>query len=59
MAVPKPLIDDRSFIRSKPHRGAAFRFDCPRVPEEDFARIATAMGRDFTADFVPDGNGST
>jgi EVE domain len=55
----KPLIDDLSFIRSKPHWGAALRFGFLRVPEADFARIATAMGRDFTADFASDGNGST
>ena len=47
----KPLIDDLSFIRSKPHWGAAFRFGFLRVPESDFARIAAAMGRDFGADF--------
>jgi len=47
----KPLIDDLSFIRSKTHWGAAFRFGFLRVPEADFARIAAAMGRDFGADF--------
>jgi len=47
----KPLIDDLSFIRSKSHWGAAFRFGFLRVPEADFARIAAAMGRDFSADF--------
>jgi hypothetical protein len=55
----KPLIDDLTFIRSKQHWGAAFRFGFLRVPEEDFARIAVAMGRDFAADFAPIGNGST
>ena len=55
----KPLIDELTFIRSKQHWGAAFRFGFLRVPEEDFARIAAAMGRDFAVDFVPDGNGST
>ncbi len=50
----KPLIDNLTFIRSKQHWGAAFRFGFLRVPEEDFARIAAAMGRDFTADFAPD-----
>jgi hypothetical protein len=48
----KPLIDDLSFIRSKQHWGAAFRFGIVRVPETDFARIAAAMGRDFAADFA-------
>ena len=47
----KPLIDELSFIRSKSHWGAAFRFGFLRVPEADFARITAAMGRDFAADF--------
>jgi len=47
----KPLIEELSFIRSKEHWGAAFRFGFVRVPEQDFARIAAAMGRDFTHDF--------
>jgi hypothetical protein len=47
----KPLIEALSFIRSKAHWGAAFRFGYLRIPEEDFARIAAAMGRDFAADF--------
>ena len=47
----KPLIDQLSFIRSKTHWGAAFRFGFLRVPDADFARIATAMGRDFAVDF--------
>ena len=51
-APVKPLIDGLSFIRSKTHWGAAFRFGFLRVPEEDFARIAAAMGRDFGADFA-------
>jgi hypothetical protein len=55
----KPLIDNLTFIRSKQHWGAAFRFGFLRVPEEDFARIAAAMGRDFAADFAPVSNGST
>ncbi|MEO8345596.1 MAG: EVE domain-containing protein [Betaproteobacteria bacterium] len=49
----KPLIEHLSFIRSKTHWGAAFRFGFLRVPEEDFARIAAAMGRDFATDFPP------
>ena len=47
----KPMLDSLSFIRSKEHWGAAFRFGFLRVPEEDFARIAAAMGRDFARDF--------
>ena len=50
-APVRPLVDVLSFIRSKTHWGAAFRFGFLRVPEEDFARIAAAMGRDFAADF--------
>jgi hypothetical protein len=49
----RPLIDALTFIRSKQHWGAAFRFGVVRVPEEDFARIASAMGRDFARDFAP------
>jgi hypothetical protein len=47
----RPLIDALSFIRSKTHWNAAFRFGHLRVPEEDFAMIAVAMGRDFATDF--------
>ena len=54
----KPLIDELTFIRSKEHWGAAFRFGFLRVPEQDFARIAAAMGRDFASDFA-NGKGST
>jgi len=43
----KPLIAQLSFIRSKTHWGAAFRFGMLRVPEVDFAQIATAMGCSF------------
>lgn len=40
----KPLIEKLSFIRSKTHWGAAFRFGYLKVPAEDFGVIATAMG---------------
>jgi len=50
-APVRPLIDTLSFIRSKVHWGAAFRFGVVRVPEADFAQIAAAMGRSFVADF--------
>ena len=50
-APVRPLIAELSFIRSKEHWGAAFRFGFVRVPEQDFARIAAAMGRDFARDF--------
>lgn len=46
-AVPaaiKPLIEELSFIRSKQHWGASFRFGAVRIPAEDFGRIAAAMG---------------
>ena len=40
----KPLIDALTFIRSKTHWGAAFRFGFVKIPADDFARIAEAMG---------------
>jgi hypothetical protein len=43
-AAIKPLIDKLSFIKSKTHWGAAFRFGYLKVPAEDFALIAAAMG---------------
>ena len=49
----KPLIEPLSFIRSKLHWGAPFRFGFVRVSESDFAQIASAMGRDFACDFPP------
>jgi EVE domain len=49
----KPLIERLSFIRSKLHWGAPFRFGFIRVSESDFALIACAMGRDFGCDFPP------
>jgi len=50
-APVKPLIDGLSFIRSKAHWGAAFRYGFLRLPAGDFARIAAAMGRDAAVDF--------
>jgi hypothetical protein len=47
----KPLIESLSFIRSKLHWGAPFRFGFVRISEADFAQIAEAMGRDFACDF--------
>jgi len=46
----RPLIAELSFIRSKTHWGAAFRYGVVRVPEVDFARIAAAMGYAFAED---------
>ena len=40
----KPLVERLSFIQNKTHWGAAFRFGFLKVPEEDFALIASAMG---------------
>ena len=48
----KPLIEHLSFIRSKTHWGAPFRFGMVRVPEDDFARIADAMGCPFAEQFA-------
>ena len=50
-APVKPLLAELSFIRSKTHWGAAFRFGVVRVPAADFAVIAAAMKRTFAADF--------
>ena len=48
----KPLLEHLTFIRSKANWGAAFRFGLARVPRDDFAAIASAMGRDPDVDFV-------
>jgi hypothetical protein len=40
----KPLIEQLSFIKSKTHWGAAFRFGQLKIPANDFALIAEAMG---------------
>ena len=47
----RPLLPALSFIRNKVQWGAAFRFGAVRVPEDDFARIAQAMGRVAEVDF--------
>jgi EVE domain len=52
----KPLVPELTFIRSKVHWGAPFRYGFIRVPEDDFARIAIAMGRDFASDFPRESN---
>ena len=51
-APVKPLLPDLTFIRSKTHWGAAFRFGVVRVPAADFAVIAAAMKRSFATDFA-------
>jgi len=48
----RPLLEQLSFIRNKKHWGAAFRFGVLAVPRDDFAAIATAMGRDPDVDFA-------
>jgi hypothetical protein len=40
----KPLIDKLSFIKSKTHWGATFRFGQLKIPAGDFNLIAKAMG---------------
>ena len=40
----KPLLDQLSFIKSKTRWGAAFRFGQLKIPGDDFAVIAAAMG---------------
>ena len=49
----QPLIEQLSFIKSKTHWGAAFRFGHLKIPQPDFSLIAKAMGRDVTKDFAP------
>ncbi len=41
----KPLVERLSFIGSKTNWGAAFRFGQLKIPADDFALIAQAMGR--------------
>ena len=45
----RPLIPELSFIRDKTHWGGAFRFGHLSVPEDDFRRIAGAMGVELDA----------
>jgi hypothetical protein len=45
-----PLIATLTFITSKTHWGAAFRFGQLRIPSADFAVIARAMGCDRLAE---------
>ena len=40
----KPLINGLSFIKSKTHWGAAFRFGQIKISAKDFKLIAKAMG---------------
>jgi EVE domain len=40
----KPLLEKLSFIKSKTHWGAAFRFGELKIPPADFQLIAKAMG---------------
>ena len=58
VAPVRPLIGELTFIRSKEHWGAAFRFGFLRVPADDFPRIAAAPGRDFAAQFPAGGAAS-
>jgi hypothetical protein len=46
----RPLIDELTFIKSKTHWGAAFRFGLLKVPAADFLLVAVAMGCDAFAD---------
>jgi hypothetical protein len=47
----RPLVPRLTFIRSKTHWGVAFRYGLVRVPRDDFATIAAAMGRNPDVDF--------
>jgi hypothetical protein len=44
----RPLVESLTFIRNKAHWGAAFRFGFVKVPPDDFALIAAAMGCKLT-----------
>jgi hypothetical protein len=48
----QPLIEQLTFIKSKTHWGAAFRFGHLKIERSDFSLIAKAMGRDVTKDFA-------
>jgi len=48
----RPLLPGLTFVRNKEHWGAAFRFGVVRVPREDFAAIALAMGLNPDVDFA-------
>jgi hypothetical protein len=50
----KPLIAQLSFIRSKTHWGAAFRYGTLRVQEADFMVIGAAMGCSFAGVGAPE-----
>lgn len=39
----RPLIEQLSFIKSKTHWGAAFRFGTLKIPAHDFALVADSM----------------
>ncbi len=54
VAPIKPLIEKLSFIKSKTHWGAAFRFGQLKVSQADFLLIAEAMGceRSFEQDVL-------
>ena len=51
--TPRPHSGFLSFIRSKQNWGSAFRYGFIRIPEADFAQIATAMGCELARDFPP------
>ena len=40
----RPLVESLTFIRNKARWGSAFRFGFVKVPPDDFALIAAAMG---------------
>lgn len=48
VAAPiRPLLPELGFIRNKASWGAVFRYGFLRVPRDDFARIAHALGCPF------------
>ena len=49
----RPLIATLSFIKNKQSWGAAFKFGQLKVPPEDFAQVARAMGVDIQRAAAP------
>lgn len=51
----RPLLSELAFIRNKASWGAVFRYGFLRVPRDDFARIARALGCPFDEVWPADG----
>ena len=51
----RPLLAELAFIRNKASWGAVFRYGFLRVPRDDFARIAHALGCPFEEVWAAEG----